>query len=205
MTVALRREGPWTADEFLAADQSAFGPLWRYELVDGRVIGHAAPSPEHAAIIAGLAGVLGRLLAGRPDGCRPEIGSAATPRTEQRNTARIPDLMIRCGEHPRVALEVVSQSEIRDWRGRDRKRQDMQAVHGVTELVELFQDDHAAHVYRLVSLPTDPAGQRWTFEAVGGPEAVLHLATLGLELPLAEIYAFADLPGDDERGGEAPI
>src|SRR5689334_20551660 len=128
MATALALDRQWTAEAFLAADQSAFGPLWRYELVGGAVIGHAAPSPEHAAITAGLVGVLARELAGRPDGCRPEVGSGAVPRSEQRNTARIPDVTIRCGERPRVVFEVVSPSEIRDWRGWDRKRRDLQAV-----------------------------------------------------------------------------
>lgn len=200
MTIALRLGRQWTADEFVATDQSEFGPLWRYELIDGRIVGHAAPSPEHAAIVAGLTGVLARLLAGRPDDCRPEIGSAATPRTEQRNTARIPDVIIRCGEHPRVAFEVVSPSEIRDWRGRDLKRQHLQTVHGLVEIVELFQDDHAAHVYRLVSLPTEPSQQSWVFEALGGPEAILRLTTLGLEFPLSEVYAFTDVPRGNVEG-----
>src|SRR4051794_5299245 len=150
MTATLQRDREWTAEEFVRTDQHAFGDLWRYELVDGRVIGHAAPHPEHGAIAAGLVGAIIKALAGNGTGCRPEMGSAATPVSRQRNTARIPDVTIRCGEHPRVLFEVVSPSEIRDWRGRDRKRRDLQEVEGVAEIVELFQDDYAAHVYRRV-------------------------------------------------------
>jgi Uma2 family endonuclease len=197
MTVALKLDKEWTADEFVTTDQYEFGPLWRYELVDGRVIGHAAPSPDHAAIIAGLSMCLGRLLAGRPNGCRPEVGSAATSRSEQRITARIPDVTIRCGDHPVVFFEVVSPSEIRDWRGRDRKRQHLQAVHGVREIFELFQDDYAVHAYRSAAEPDPGGAQTWTFEAIGGPDSVLRIDILGLELPLAEIYAFADVPEQD--------
>jgi hypothetical protein len=48
-----------TADRFLVTDQHMFGDAWRYELVDGRVIAHAAPTPEHGAILAGLTTALG--------------------------------------------------------------------------------------------------------------------------------------------------
>jgi hypothetical protein len=35
----------WTAEEFLRTDQSVFGDAWRYELIDGEVVAHAAPRP----------------------------------------------------------------------------------------------------------------------------------------------------------------
>lgn len=176
----------------MVADQHAFGDAWRYELVDGRIIAHAAPSPEHGAIISGLIAALAPRLAGRPGGCRPEVGSGAVPRSEQRNTARIPDVMVRCGEHPRVAFEVVSPSEIRDWRGRDLKRRHVQAVEDMREIVEIYQDDYAVHVYRSLG------DGSWAFEALGGEDAVLRLGSLGIEIPLAEVYAFADLPQPPE-------
>ena len=192
MTIALELGRHWTADEFMSADQAAFGPLWRYELVDGRIVGHAAPTAEHGAILAGLTGALARLLAGRPGGCRPEAGSAATPRTEQRDTARIPDVIIRCGETAIVSFEVVSPSEIRNWRARDEKRTHLQAVEGLVEIVELYQDDYAAHIYRR------SAPDAWSFEAVGGRDAALRIACLNLEIPIADIYEFADLPARGE-------
>ena len=43
----------WTAADFLAIDQDTFGSAWRYELVDGRIVGQTAPAPEHGAIISG--------------------------------------------------------------------------------------------------------------------------------------------------------
>jgi len=175
----------WTADEFVVQDQHDFGDAWRYELVEGQILAHAAPDPEHGAILAGLAGALGNRRANMPRGCRPEIGSAAIPRSTQRNTVRIPDAMVRCDGHPRVAFEVVSPSEIQDWRTWDQKRRHLQAVEGMREIVELFQEDYAVHVYRL------SAQETWTFQALGGAEAILHLESVGLSIPLAEIYIFA--------------
>ena len=189
MTVAQRTlEQEWTVEQFLTTDQHQFGDAWRYELLNGVVVAHAAPSPEHGAILAGLVGALGSRLRGNPSGCRPESGSGAVPRSAQRPTARIPDAMIRCGEHPRVMFEVISPSELRQWRARDARRRDLQAVEGAQEIVELYQAERACHVYR-----RQPDGT-WGFEALDGPDAILRLASVSLEIPLSEIYAFADLP-----------
>jgi Uma2 family endonuclease len=128
----------WTAEEFLATDQHELGDAWRYELVDGVVVAHAAPSPDHGAILSGLTTALGRRLESRSDGCRPETGSGAAPKTQQRATARIPDAMIRCGETPRVVFDVVSPSELRAWRARDRMRQHLQDLEGIQEIVEIY-------------------------------------------------------------------
>jgi hypothetical protein len=40
----------------------------------------------------------------------------------------------------------------------------------------------------------------WSFEAIGGADAVLRLASVGLEIPLREIYEFA-MPGEAEDDG----
>ena len=188
-------EQGWTAERFLTTDQHEFGDAWRYELVDGRIVAHAAPSPEHGAILAGLTTALGSRLRGNPEGCRPESGSGAVPRLAQRATARIPDALIRCGENPRVMFEVISPSELRNWTERDAKRGDLQAVEGAQEIVELYQSERACHVYR-----RRPDGT-WIFEAQGGPDAILRLQSVGLDIPLAEIYAFADMP--EPGAGEA--
>jgi Uma2 family endonuclease len=178
-----------TAEAFLATDQSQFGSAWRYELVDGRIVGHAAPAPAHGAILAGLTGALTARLRGSPDGCRPEVGSGAAPRQQQLATARIPDATIRCGDLPRVVFEVLSPSELRAWRARDRKRYDLQEVEGVMEIVEIYQDEPAIHIYRREVEGT------WSFDAVGGLGTELSLRSVALSIPLAEIYEFAR-PGD---------
>jgi len=180
-------ERVWTAQEFLATDQNAFGDAWRYELVDGVIVAHAAPTPDHGAILAGLGTALATRLSARSDGCRPEIGSGAAPSQQQRPTARIPDAMIRCGEHPRVTFDVVSPSELRAWRARDRRRQHLQNIEGVREIVEIYQDEAAIHVYRL-----EEEG-RWAFSAVNGLDGMLTLESVGLDVPVREIYQFVSV------------
>ena len=126
-----------TAAEFLVTDQASFGTAWRYELVDGRIVGHAVPSPDHAAIISGLVAALANRLEPKPNGCRPEAGSGVAPRRQPRPTASIPDVTIRCGGHPRVVFDVVSPAELMDWRACDRKRSDLQDVEDVREIIEI--------------------------------------------------------------------
>lgn len=173
----------WTAESFLEADQNEFGSAWRYELIDDQIIGQAAPSPRHGAIIAGLSAALAVRLRGHKT-CRPEAGSAATPRRQQRSTALIPDVMVRCGDLPTVLFEVVSPTELKDWRARDRKRLRQQDVEGVREIIEIHQADVAAHIYRRLD------DGEWSFTPIGGDEAVLSLTSIGTELPMSEIYEF---------------
>jgi Uma2 family endonuclease len=168
------------ADEFLRTDQSEFGTAWRYELVRGTIVAHAAPSPEHGVILGNLAGELYNRLRDHP-GCRSELGSGAAPQYEQRDTARIPDAMIRCATHPRVLFEVVSPSELRHKRQWDQKRSDLQAVEGVQEIIEIYQDEMLAHAYRR-------EGAGWTFESIAGPDAAMELRSVGITVPLAALY-----------------
>ncbi|MGH7154226.1 MAG: Uma2 family endonuclease [Acetobacteraceae bacterium] len=180
MDTAARNSQFLGADEFLRTDQSEFGSAWRYELVHGAIVAHAAPSPEHGVILGNLAGELHSRLRGHPE-CRPEIGSGAAPQYEQRDTARIPDAMIRCGKHPRVLFEVISPSELRHKRQWDQKRSDLQAIEGVQEIVEIFQDEMLVHVYR-----RQPSG--WTFESIAGPDAEVALLSVGIAVTLAGLY-----------------
>ncbi len=174
------RDSPFLdADAFLRTDQSEFGVAWRYELVRGAIVAHAAPSPEHGVILSNVGGELHSRLRG--DECRSEVGSGAVPQYEQRDTARIPDAMIRCGKLPRVVFEVVSPSELQHKRQWDQKRADLQAVEGVQEIVEIYQDEMLAHAYR-----RQDAG--WVFESIAGPDAQVTLPSVGITVPLAALY-----------------
>jgi Uma2 family endonuclease len=175
--------GPaWTAEAFLRTDQRDFGSAWRYELVAGLIVAHAAPSPDHGAIAGNLAYALGGALRRQQSTCRVEVGSGAAPKRQQNDTARIPDVSIRCGECPRLVFEIVSPSELRRWRQRDQRRRDLQDVEGIEEIIEVYQVEAAVHVYRRAG------GGSWRFEAIDGLDAVLPLESVGIELRLADIY-----------------
>ena len=65
---------------------------------------------------------------------------------------------------------------------------------------EQYQAERACHIYR-----RQPDGA-WSFEAQGGAEAVLQLASVSLAITLSEIYTFVDLqePGADEPAATTP-
>jgi Uma2 family endonuclease len=180
MDTAARNTPFLDADAFLRTDQSEFGNAWRYELVRGVIVAHTAPAPEHGVILSNLAYELNGRLRGHSE-CRSEVGSGAAPQYEQRDTARIPDGMIRCGKLPRVVFEVVSPSELQHKRQRDQRRADLQAVEGVQEIVEIYQDEMLAHTYRR-------HGADWVFESIAGPEALVALPSVGITVPLAALY-----------------
>lgn len=179
-----RVEPSWTAETFLKSDLHISGDAWRYELVDGAVVAHAGPAPLHGVIAGNVMFALKSRMKGHP--CRAEFATAAVPRDQQRPTARIPDLLVRCDRLPRTLFEVVSPSELRDWRGRNRKRRDEQDVEGVQEIVEIYQSQASVHLYR------KGAVGEWVFEAADGMEGVLILRSVGIDLPLAEIYDGVD-------------
>jgi hypothetical protein len=71
----------------------------------------------------------------------PEMRLALRTRGQPHHRSRCPQPRL-----PRVVFEIVSPSELRKRRERDRKRRDEQGVEGVLEIVELFQDEAAAHI-----------------------------------------------------------
>ena len=93
-------------------------------------------------------------------------------------------------------FEIVSSSELRAWRVRDRKRRDLQDVEGVQEIVEIHQDEMAAHIHRREGDGT------WSFAAVDGMDSILALRSVGLEMPMIEVYEFAR-PGVSSEDGAA--
>jgi Uma2 family endonuclease len=184
------------ADAFLLTDQQAFGSEWRYELVRGAIVAHAAPTPEHAVILGNLAGELYNRLRGHLE-CRSEVGSGVVPRHERRDTARIPDATIRCGPHPRVLFEVISPSELQHKRQWDQKRTDLQAVEGVAEIIEIFQDEMLVHAWRRQA-------DIWVFESILGPAASVALPSVGIAIPLAALYERV-VPDADQIGGQPAV
>jgi Uma2 family endonuclease len=193
MDTTARNVTAMTAAEFLATDQAEFGDAWRYELDEGVIVAHAAPSPEHGAILSMLnVAVETRLRARGRGGCRFESGSGAAPRKQPRATAKIPDGMVRCGQHPRVTFDIVSPSELKNIRKRDRRRAHLQNIEGVQEVVEIHQHVPAVHIHRRQE------DGRWEFVAVNGLACGMDLRSMDMSIPLAEIYETVALGPDDQ-------
>jgi hypothetical protein len=198
LTVAQRSpDQNWTAERFCVTDQHVFGDAWRYELVDGRIIAYAAPSPEHRhsgradrRTHQPVAWQSGRLASRE----RQRRGASIGTTSDSAHSRRADPLRRASQGHVRGN----SPSELRNWTQRDAKRRDLQAVGGA-------QGDRRGVPGRagVAHLPP-PARRHWSFEAQGGPDAILQLPSVGLAIPLSEIYAFAELsePGADDPAAD---
>ncbi len=190
MTHIARVPTTMTADEFIGTDQSVFGNEWRYELVNGVIEGNAAPTPAHGVILANLVFALKTKLNAHGEGCYAETGSAATPARRQKNTARILDALVRCKGVPRVTFEIVSPSELQKIRERDKKREDVKDVEGVVQIIEIHQHTMAAHVHSKTETGV------WELTPISGTEATLEISSIGISIPLIDLYENA-MPADE--------
>ena len=184
---------PMTVEEFLVTDQVRFGRAWRYELVDGHPVAQSAPSPDHAAIVMNIGVALHSRLKGTP--CRAESGSAAIPRNKSKDRARIPDAMIRCNGIPKVLFEVSSPEDDKRKVAKAERYNDLRNVEGVCEIVEIEQDEFLCRIHRWRA---EISG--WQLDYVSGMDAVLHLASIGAHIPLAELFDNVAVP--ESRAGE---
>jgi Uma2 family endonuclease len=172
---------PLDAEAFLTMDQTEFGPAWRYELVDGQPVAQAAPSPDHAAIIANLSAAVAEALRGIPS-CRGEAGSGVVPRRKPADRARIPDFTIRYSGKPVILFEVLSPSDSFGRRSYHERMQDLMNVEGAEEIIEIAQNDYVLRRYRRDQ-------ERWIIlPPLIGAEATLPLESIGITLPVAALY-----------------
>ena len=107
---------PLTANQFLSMDASAFGEAWRYELVAGRPVAMAPPTPEHGRILGNVVRKLQSALdaAGRP--CTVDPGVGVRPANAPGDKVRVPDAVVMCRragkDSPLVLIEVMSPSNV---------------------------------------------------------------------------------------------
>lgn len=192
MAVAIKKSDAkrMSIDEFLAWDS---GDDLRYELVAGWPVAQSAPARNHGRMDVNLGAALQSRLraAGRP--CVVESGSAL--RIDKRWTVRAPDLLVRCGPDRRtaetaiLAIEILSPSNSASEMAR--KRDDYASV-GIRQVLELDQDDARALLWQ-------PDSDRWIVETIQGLEASITLDSIGVTVPMGEIYEDVELtpPRDD--------
>lgn len=188
---AVRVTKPMTVEEFLAWDS---GDDLVYELIDGfprlkdppnpNLMGQAAPTDDHNAIVANLMIALAAVVRSKGLPCRVLPGSGQRIQ-RRRNRMRIPDLMVKCGSSPRDATEPLLVAEVLspsntaiDLAERD---MDYRSLPGLREILLIEQDRPAVTIARRV-------GDLWRTDRVEGLDAVLTLETVEADLPLSELY-----------------
>ncbi|MFT3786050.1 MAG: Uma2 family endonuclease [Tepidisphaeraceae bacterium] len=178
----------------------------KHEFHDGEVIAMAGGTVSSSQICVNLTRRLAERLDGKP--CQP-LESNVRVHIQARNRDVYPDAMVVCGPveyhakdksrgtilNPRVVFEVLSPStEIYD---RTRKREYYFSVPSMDTYVLLEQDRPVVDV-----LTRQPDGQ-WVITFFHGLEAVVKLTTLGIELPMRQLYDRVEFPPEppspDER------
>ena len=174
-----------TTEQYLAQERKA---ETKSEYVDGLVYAMAGAGLAHVQIALNIGAALRALL--RNSTCRP-LAMDMRVRVPDSRLYAYPDVVIACGEleleddeldtllNPVVIFEVLSPSTEAWDRGRKFKR--YATIPSLIEYVLVSQSD--ARVERFVR-----EGEDWRLSIFEGLEAKLQLESVGIELPLSEIY-----------------
>ena len=175
-----------TPTEYLKIERAS---EFRHEFVNGEMFAMAGGSPQHSAIKVNLSREVSTRLKGRP--CTA-FDSDLRIQVSPTGLYTYPDLSVVCGElecdddqqdtvlNPTLLVEVLSGSTEAYDRGE--KFAHYRQIASLREYVLISQKSPL--VERYLRNPDDT----WTLTAVIGLEASIHLLTIDLTLPLAEVY-----------------
>ena len=186
-----------TEAAYLALD--AASPGQKFAFNDGYVFDMARGTKEHALITANLTALLHTALRGGP--CTVYTSDLRV-RTAHGRGYSYPDVTVSCGEEaffdgdtlesPTAVFEVLSASTEGYDRG-DKFRQ-MRTADTLRAYVLLSQYAPVAEAYERETDGT------WKYRVAEGLDAVLDLRTLGVAVPLAEVYAKVAFKPDPNAG-----
>ena len=177
---ALRR---MTLDEFLRWDD---GTDTRYELIGGFPVAMAPPAPAHGAIAARIVARLEETLRRRRP-CRALV-EAGILHPDRADTFFVADIAVTCApyepasqsvEEPLLVIEVLSPGTERH--DRRIKLPAYQRIGALQEIVLIDRDMPFAELYRRQE-------DLWTVQSIQGIEALLPLASIGIDIAMAELY-----------------
>jgi len=172
-----------TIDEFLHWED---GTDTRYELLAGFVVAMAPPAARHSLLATALGGEIRSALRARPP-CRV-YGEAGIVRPDRSDTCYVADLAVTCQplrvddrliRDPILIVEILSPSTAAF--DRQTKVADYRRIPSVQEILLIDSESVFAEVLRR-------DGERWITEIVQGPGAILSLAAVPLNIPMAELY-----------------
>lgn len=173
----------------------------RHEFIDGEIFAMAGGTPEHAALIAAVTGVLfGQLRGGACRAFVTEVRTRIRADAKGPDVGVYPDVAIVCGPvvrdsedpiaivNPTVIIEVLSNStEAYDRHGKFEHYRRLESLH---EYVLVSQ-----HEPRIERFAKEAAG--WSPGFVAGPGGSVELAAVAARLDVDEV--FRGLVGDDGR------
>ena len=184
---------PMTLAEFLSWDD---GTHTHYELIGGFPVAMAPPAEVHRALAVRLVSRIDAALSRRRP-CNAQIEAGVT-RADRVDTYFEADIAATCVpiqrgrqaiEEPFLVIEILSPGTERH--DRRTKLPAYRQIDSVQEILFIDSDGIYAELHRR-------AGQQWITEIVRGGEAVLNLASVPIEISLADLYAGIALPDSED-------
>jgi len=187
----------YTVEEYLRLEEQAVD---RHEFHDGEILAMSGGSVFHGRVALNVMGELRARLKGTP--CAAQ-GSDVRVLIPAWSRYVYPDGSVVCGEpqhdpadasrgtlvNPRVIVEVLSPST--EGYDRGRKFEGYRTIASLQAYVLIAQDRPTVDVY------ARQADGVWTLSTTSGLGTVARVTAIGVELPLAEVYATVTFPADD--------
>jgi Uma2 family endonuclease len=202
MDLSIEPTRRYTVAEYVAIDEAS---EIKYEFRDGEIIAMSGALFEHVQISSNLNRHLGNRLAGTL--CQA-LNSDLRVRALRNRRYCYPDVTVVCGPpafdppdrrvtvvNPRVVFEVLSESTEASDRGEKFTR--YRQAESLLEYVLVAQDRPQVEPFYLGTDGVWSIGQ-----VIDGLDGVVHLRSLGIDLPLAEIYervTFPPLPPEPDQ------
>ena len=176
---------PISREEYLAADLASEE---RLEFVGGVITAMSGVSYPHSTILGNLSLTLGSRLKDRS--CRPHTSDLRVS-TPSHDSYFYPDCLVVCDKpvfeeetfdtltNPTVLFEILSPST--EARDRGEKFWHYRTIPTMQEYVLLSQSAAVVETYRR-------DGEQWVLTIAQGLDANMRLESLGIEMPLRELY-----------------
>jgi Uma2 family endonuclease len=184
---------PMTLDEFLRWDD---GTETHYELIGGFPVAMAPPAEVHRVLAVRLVSRIdGALSARRP--CNAQV-EAGVIRPDRADTYFEADIAASCTpievgrqaiSDPFLIIEILSPSTERH--DRRVKLPAYRQIETVQEILLVASDERYAELHRR-------AGAQWLTEIIRGSKGALRLASVGIEIPMSELYDGIEFGEDTE-------
>jgi Uma2 family endonuclease len=188
-----------TLEEFLAWDD---GTDTLYELVDGFPMAMTPPAEAHRILAVRLASRIDAALSG-PRPCNAQIDAGVT-RPDRADTYYIADIAVTCHPNeprrqairePILLIEILSPGTERH--DRRTKLVIYRQIPSVQEILLIDSETYYAELHRRQNA-------QWITELLRGADASITLNSVGLAIPLSELYEGIAIIADEDLSVAPP-
>ena len=196
-----------SAEEYLAVESTTDV---RHAFHDGEMFAMGGGTLWHNLIKDNCAHSIRKRIEGR--GCRV-LTSDQRVKVDATGLYTYPDVVVFCGAatmedgihhtltNPLLIVEVLSESTEKYDRGI--KFGHYRRLATLREYMLVAQDRLSVEVFLRQTGETDPAGNgdHWMLSTAAAPNSSIHLGTLGISVPLAELYDGVEFPAGGKGAG----